>query len=517
MARRRPTGVVSLVGAGPGDPALITVRGRDRLARAEVVVADALAEPALLRLAPPGAEIIRAGKRGGRRSAPQAAINRLIVARARAGRRVVRLKGGDPLLFGRGGEEAEALARAGVPFEIVPGVTAAIGAAASSGIPLTHRGIASSVALATGHLDPGRGARGVDWKSLAGADTIALYMGVRGLQRTVAALRRAGRGARTPAALVRWATRPDQSVLVGTLGSIVSRARRARLGPPALLIVGDVVRLRAALDWFGRRPLRGRTIVVTRARDQAGPFTTLLAEQGARVIEAPAIALRPPRSWAPVDRALRRLGGFRYLIFTSVNGVERFFARLAERRMDVRALAGLQVVAIGPATAAAIEARGLRVRAVPEDYRAEGVVAWMARRSLRGAGVLIPRAAVARDLLLRELRARGARVEVVSVYRTVPSREGVAEVRAALRAGVIDLLTFASSSSVSAFVGHFRGTDRRRLRAVPAAVIGPITAATARREGLRVVVMPRAYTIPELAAAIVRRFRNSPSGTPPAW
>ncbi len=514
---RRRAGTVHLVGAGPGDPALITVRGHDLLARADVVICDTLVPPDLLRGVRPDAEVIPAGVRPGRRRIGQAAINRLMIARALRGLSVVRLKGGDPSLFGRGGEEAEALARAGVPFEIVPGVTAALGAAATTGIPLTHRRLSSSVLLATGHLDPSKPAEVVDWRQAAGSGTLVLYMTVERLGAIVRSLLAAGRDPQTPAALVRWATRPEQRVLTGTLGTIARLARRARLEPPALLIAGDVVRFRRRLDWFERRPLFGRTIVVTRAREQAASFTSLLEEKGARVLEVPAIALGPPRSWAPLDRALAGLDRYRVLIFTSVNGVSRFFGRLLEKRIDLRELRGIEVIAIGPSTAAALQARGLRVAAVPEEFRAEGIVAVLGRRSLQGARVLIPRAAAARDLLVRELRRRGAQVDVTPVYRAVPTREGIAAVAQALRTGAIDLVTFASSSTVTHFVRKFRlPADRRRLKAVPAAVIGPITAEAARRSGFRVAVMPREYTIPALAEAIARRFRSSPSGTPRA-
>ena len=514
MRRRTARGSAYLVGAGPGDPGLITVRGREVLSRADLVIADALAEPDLLRLAPPEARVVRAGKRGGRRGIDQEAINRLMVSQARRGRVVVRLKGGDPSLFGRGGEEAEALARARVPFEIIPGVTAALGAAASTGIPLTHRRYASSVVLATGHLDRDKETGAIPWEALARADTLVVYMGMKRLPGTVADLLRAGRRPGTPAALVRWATRPDQRVVTGTLRTICEQARRAGIGPPGLLLVGGVIRLRRRLDWFGRRPLHGRTVVVTRAREQAGAFADLLNEAGARVLFAPAIRIVAPRSWKPLDGALRRIGTYRFVIFTSVNGVERFFQRLRDRRLDVRLLAGREIVAIGPATAAAIERRGLRVRAVPEEFRAEGLVRILGRRRLRGEGVLIPRAEVARDLLLRELTARGAVVDVVSVYRTLPSREGIGEVTAALRDGRLDLLTFTSSSTVTHFVRKLGPALRRRLRRVPVAAIGPITADTARRAGFKVAIMPRDYTIPALARAIERRLKSFPSGTP---
>jgi len=513
-AGRRRVGTVYLVGAGPGDPGLITVRGRDLLSRADVVIADALASRDLLKHATDRAEIVHAGKRGGRGGSDQAQVNRMMIDRARRGLSVVRLKGGDPGLFGRGGEEAEALAAARVPFEIVPGVTAALGAAASAGFPLTHRRLASTVAIATGHLDPSKSDEGTDWEMLARADTLVLYMGVRRLEGIIRRLRAAGRPDATPVAVVRWATLSGQTILEGNLGDIAARARAAGLRPPAVLIAGRVVGLRRRLDWSGRRPLRGRTIAVTRPREQAAPFVDALREQGARVIQAPAIALRPPRSWSALDRALGHLRDFDGLIFTSANGVGRFFARLRHRSIDVRDLEGVQVIAIGPATAAAVEERGLRVAMVPEDYRAEGIIETLRRVDLRGYRVLIPRAEVAREILPETLRRRGAEVEVVPVYRTVPERAGLAEIRAALRRGRLDLLTFTSSSTVTSFARMFQ--DRRvgrRLRQVPAGVIGPITAATARREGFRVVVMPRGSTAPDLVRAIVRWFRSSPSGT----
>jgi uroporphyrinogen III methyltransferase/synthase len=518
MAAARRSGRVYLVGAGPGDPGLITRRGFDLLTRADVVVYDSTLVPqALIEAAPAGCERVAAGRVAGRRVRPQEEVNRILIARARRGLTVVRIKGGDPGLFARAGEEAEALAAARVPFEIVPGVTAAVGAAAAAGIPLTDRRLASTVVLATGHEDPRKPLPALDWRLVAGADTLVLYMGVAHLRGITRRLVEAGRAPDTPALLVRWATRPDGVALEGTLGTIAALAAAERIAPPAVLIAGDVVRLRRRLEWPGRRPLRGKTIVVTRPRGQASAFTEALRERGARVLEAPAIALAPPRSWAPLDRALRRLALYDLVVFTSVNGVERFFDRLRARGVDLRTLRA-PIAAIGPATAAAVEARGLRVAVLPDEYRAEGIVAALGdrvgRTRLAGSRVLVPRAAVARDLLPGALRRRGARVDVVPVYRTAASRQGRLEVARALRAAEVDLLTFASSSSVTHFVRGLRGAAARRLRRVPAAVIGPITARTARALGLRVAVMPRDYTIAALVEAIVRFFRSSPSGTP---
>ncbi|MGH9749890.1 MAG: uroporphyrinogen-III C-methyltransferase [Candidatus Polarisedimenticolia bacterium] len=507
----RSGGRVYLVGAGPGDPGLLTRRGLEILARADVVIHDALASRVLLEEAPPRAERIDAGKRHGRRHPSQAEVNRLMVARARRGLTVVRLKGGDPSLFGRAGEETEALAAARVPFAIVPGVTAAAGAAAAAAIPLTDRRYASSVVLATGHEDPGKGGTTVDWSWLARAETLVLYMAVGRLARICRRLIAHGRSAATPALVVRWATRPDGEVIEGSLGDIAARARRKRLTPPAVLITGGVVRLRRRLVGRRTHPLADRTLVVTRAREQAGPLIEALTARGARVIAAPAIAFAPPRSYAPLDRALRRLPTYDLVIFTSANGVDRFFERLRRRRVDLRTLRGT-IAAIGPATAAAVGRLGLRVALVPEEYRAEGLL--RALRVKRGMHVLIPRAAVARDLLPRTLRRAGARVDVTPVYRTVRSREGTAPLAAAVRRGAIDLVLFTSSSTVTHFVEKLPPRLRRRLRGTPAACIGPITAATARAHGFRIAAIPRDYTVPALVTAVETVFRNSPSGTP---
>ena len=513
MPRRRGPGTVYLIGAGPGDPALITVRGRALLQRADVVVCDALVPAGLLTYAREGAEIVRVARRGRRQR--QGSINRLLVNRARRGLLVARLKGGDPGIFGRLGEEAEWLADSGVPFEIIPGISAAIGAAAAAGIPLTHRDYASSVAFLTGRTGEDGERCTIDWRGLAGADTVVLYMSVRRLEEAIARLVRAGRKRSTPAAIVQWATLPEQRVVTGTLSSVADKARQSGVRPPAILIAGDVVSLRRRLAWFERRPLAGRTIVVTRPRDQARSFSALLEESGARVIESPAIEIRPPRSWKAADRAIDTLSSYGLLIFTSVNGADRFFERLTYRGVDIRDLKGIDVYAIGPATADAVRTRGVLVAAVPEDHRAEGVAAILARRPLVGERILIPRAEIARDMLPREIKRRGAYVDVVSVYRAIPSRRGLPEVRTALREGGIDMLTFTSSSTVTRFSEGFRTAEaRRRLRAVPVAAIGPITAATARRCGYRVAVMPRRYTTEALAGEILRWFRSSLSGTP---
>jgi len=506
MTDARTPGMVSLVGAGPGDPGLLTLSGMRCLAEAEVVVHDALVNPRLLDHAPASAERIYVGKSAGRHTLPQEEINRLLVERASAGKRVVRLKGGDPFIFGRGGEEAEALAAAGIPFEVVPGVTSAIAGPAYAGIPLTHRDFTASVAFVTGHEDPAKADSGIAWDRLAtGAGTLVFLMGVGRLPEIVAQLTRHGRAPETPAAVVRWGTRPDQEVVTGTLAELVEKTRGMR--PPALIVVGEVVRLRERLAWFERRPLFGKRVLVTRAREQASELTRRLEAAGAEVVEYPAIAILPPESFRPLDAALGRLREFSWLILTSVNGVRFFWERLQAAGKDARALAGLRVAAIGPATAAALGAHGIRADLVPGEFKAEGLLEGLAGEALSGAGILIARAAEAREILPEALRARGARVEVVPAYRTVKNSRDVAPLRAMLEERAIQVVTFTSSSTVTHFLDLAGPEPARLLEGVLVASIGPVTAQTAARHGIVSQVVPDRYTIPALVEALAAHVR----------
>jgi uroporphyrinogen III methyltransferase/synthase len=509
-----PGGKVYLVGAGPGDPGLLTLRGRELLEAADLVVYDALANPMLLGHLRPGARRIFAGRRGARAAARQRRIDSLLAGAARRGLQVVRLKGGDPFVFGRGGEEAEALAAAGIDFEIVPGVSSAVAAASCAGIPLTHRRHASSILIATGHEEPGRPASRLRWEALArGADTLVFLMAIRNLESILIRLARHGRPLTTPAALIEWGSWPRQRVQVATIGTLARLARETAIGPPALLVIGDVVRLRGRLRWLERRPLHGRRIVVTRPRAQAAELSHRLAGAGAEVIEFPTIEIGPPASWRRADASIRRLGEYDWILFTSANGVEAFLGRLWSRGKDLRALGRARLGAIGPATARALEVRGLRVEVQPDVYRAERVAAAL-RGRVRGSRVLIPRARVARDVLPRQLRDReGARVDVVEVYRTRTVRSGARRVREALKAGDIDAVTFTSSSTAHGFVRALGVEGLRRLMAgVAIACIGPVTAATLRSYGLKARVQPAEYTVPALAEALCRHFRSSRAG-----
>jgi uroporphyrinogen III methyltransferase/synthase len=497
----RASGRVYLVGAGPGDPGLITVRGGALLAECDAVVYDALANPALLRGL--RAELYDVGKRGGSAdSARQDEINALLVRLARAGKRVVRLKGGDPFVFGRGSEEAQALAAEGVEFEIVPGVTAGIAAPAYAGIPVTHRGLSTSVTFVTGHEDPTKGAPTVDWNALARAGgTLVLYMGVRVLKQIVPALIAAGMRGDTPAAAVQWGTHPGQRTVTATLATLEKRVLEAGLAAPVIFVIGAVVELRREIEWLERRPLHGWRILVTRAQTPASTLAEQLAAAGAGVVEVPATrieALDPGRARG----AVAHLDAYDWLVLTSQNAVELFWSVLREQRLDARALAGLRIAAVGPMTAEALAAHGVMVDVMPERFVAEGLLAALERREdIRGARVLYAGAEGARDVLPAGLRALGGAVDLLPLYRSVPHLTSVESIKTFARdANELSLAAFTSASAVRAFADAAGETARR----VPAASIGPATSAAARELGLEVIVEAEVSTIPGLVAAIIQ-------------
>ncbi len=499
------TGIVYLVGAGPGDPGLITVKGVDCISRADVVIYDYLASPALLAHANPDAEMIYVGKKGGDHTLPQAGINDLIVEKARLGRQVARLKGGDPFIFGRGGEEAEVLIQAGVPFEVVPGVTAAIGASAYAGIPLTHRDYTSDVAFVTGHEDPTKAESSIDWKALAtGIGTLVFFMGVKNLATIAANLVANGRTADTPVAVIRWGTTTRQQTVTGTLATIETDVRQAGIKAPAIIIVGQVVRLRDAMQWFEKRPLFGNRIVVTRAREQASDLVRQLTELGAECVQCPTIQVGPPADWSPVDRAIKAIGQYDWIVFTSVNGVDYFFRRLFAQGLDVRSLGHVKTASIGPATAQRLRSWGVTSDIIPKSYRAESVVEAFAQTAVQDNRVLLPRAKEARSVLPEALTRMGATVDDVSVYETSQTEENGKELIARLEAGTVDMVTFTSSSTVKNF-HRLLPSDRadQLMQGVTVASIGPVTSHTARDLGLTVAVEARAYTIPGLVQAVL--------------
>jgi uroporphyrinogen III methyltransferase/synthase len=504
------SGKVFLVGAGPGDPGLITVKGRRCIEAADVVIYDYLAAPALLEHARPDAERIYVGKKGGDHTLSQEGINDLLVEKARAAGVVTRLKGGDPYIFGRGGEEGEALAAAGIAFEVVPGVTSAVAGPAYAGIPLTHRDYTSTVAFVTGHEDPEKERSAIDWKALAtGIGTLVFFMGVKNLPKIVARLRENGMAPDTPAAVVRWGTTPAQRTVTGTLATIEGEVTSAGIKAPALIVVGKVVALRPTLSWFENRPLFGRRIVVTRAREQASDLVRELTAMGADCLEVPTIRIEPPRPGGPMDDAIGRLGDYDWIVFTSVNGVRFFFERLFALGRDARALGHVRTAVIGPATAERLQAFGLASDIVPESFRAEAVVAAFASVDLAGRRVLLPRAMEARALLPEELRKRGAGVDEVPAYRTVAETDRGDALVAALEDRSVDMVTFTSSSTVKNFKALLP-PDRAAalMEGVTVASIGPITTDTARELGFEVHVSASAYTIPGLCGAIRDHYRG---------
>ncbi|MEW6184338.1 MAG: uroporphyrinogen-III C-methyltransferase [Thermodesulfobacteriota bacterium] len=508
--RAADKGKVFLVGAGPGDPELITLKGARLLGQAEVVIYDFLASPTLLRLVPPEAEILYVGKKGGDHTLPQEDINQLLLEKASQGKKVIRLKGGDPYIFGRGGEEAETLAQAGVPFEVVPGITSAIAVPAYAGIPLTHRRFNTSVAFITGHEDPTKAGSGLDWSKLAlGAETLVILMGVKNLPFLTRQLILNGRPADTPAALIQWGTTGGQKTVTGTLNSIVPEAEKAGLGPPSIFVVGKVVALRERLNWFETRPLSGKTIVVTRTREQASELVERLTDLGADCLEFPTIRIVGPSDWGALDQALKKIEDFDWLFFTSPNGVRFFFERLEYQGQDLRALRGIKIGTIGPATAQTLKSFHLRPDLIPEKYVAESLLEALSRLPLAGLKVLIPRAEQARDILPQGLNQMGAEVSVVSAYRTLPADENKDDLREKLSQGKIDCLTFTSSSTVINFLSLFsRAEILPLLKKVAVACIGPITAKTARDNGLEVTITAEEYAIPGLVEAIEEYYRS---------
>jgi len=503
-------GKVFLVGAGPGDPGLITVKGKGCIAGADVVIYDYLANPVMLSWAGEGAELIYVGKKGGSHTMAQEDISALIALKAGEGKSVVRLKGGDPFIFGRGGEEAEELAARGIAFEVVPGITSAVSVPAYAGIPLTHRDYTSTVAFVTGHEDPGKSQSSIDWDKIStGVGTLVFLMGVSNLDRISSRLMAAGRPPETPVAVIRRGTVPSQRTIAGTLETISRLAEEKRIRPPAVIVVGDVVRLRDRLDWFEKRPLFGRRIVVTRARAQASEFLSILESLGAECIEFPTIQVVPPDSWEIVDNAISTIGDFGWVVFTSANGVDFFLTRLAAAGKDMRDLKGVRLAAIGPKTAAVLENIGIRPDLVPDEYRAEAVAAEMKERGIKGVRVLLARAAEARDVLPVELKTAGAHVTVAPVYKTIRPEGDGSRVRRLLSNGAVDAVTFTSSSTVTNFIGMFEG-DREVLlewmKRTAVACIGPVTAETAGRLGLQVTFTANPYTIESLCSALVSHF-----------
>lgn len=530
------TGKVYLIGAGPGDPGLITVKGVECLRGADVVVYDYLANPRLLSYAGDNAEKIYVGKRGDDHTAEQEQINSLLVQEAQKGRTVARLKGGDAFIFGRGGEEALSLAEHDIEFEVVPGVSSAYAVPAYAGIPVTHRGLASDVSFITGHEQRGAAGPGIAWEMLAkSGGTLVFLMGVKNLATIREELLRHGKAKDTPVAVIRWGTTADQETLTSTLEKIADDVEEAGFRPPAVLVVGEVVRLRERLAWFEKRPLFGRRVVVTRAAGQSGGLGELLAAEGAEVIEFPTITILPVDDYSSFDAAVggraetrpskTRAGGapdnpaaatgdhtrgepYDWIVFTSANAVKYTVERLRDLELDVRAFAGAKIAAVGTATAAALSERGLRADLVPADFHAEGLLEEFGRMGVAGKRILIPRAREAWEILPKALREMDADVTVAPVYRNEPAMVPPEGLLKEISENRIDCVTFTSGSTLKNFIRSVGDDACAPLRADASsgralvAVIGPVTAATAHKAGLRVDIMPETSTIPALAAAV---------------
>jgi uroporphyrinogen III methyltransferase/synthase len=501
---------VYLVGAGPGDTGLLTLKGKACIEVADVIVYDYLSADELLKYARKDAELIYAGKKGGDHTLTQTQINALLVEKAKQGHIVTRLKGGDPFIFGRGGEEIEALLEEGLAFEVVPGVTSAIAAPAYAGIPLTHRKFTSTVTFITGHEDPTKKDSSINWKALAEiSGTLVFLMGVKNLPNIVNRLKENGMNTDTPAALVRWGTTTRQQAVTGTLETITENVRAAGLKAPCIIVVGNVISLREKMKWFENRPLFGKKIVVTRARAQASDLITRLTELGADCLEYPVIKTLPPQDFSLLDTAINTLDTYDWIVFTSVNGVEFFFNRLLEKGYDARALGNLKTACIGPVTAERLKFYGINTDILPESFRAESIIDAFNAESVAGKRILLPRAAEARPILPEELAKMGATIDEIAVYHTINDTENADPLIHQLEQDDIDLITFTSSSTVTNFK-KLIPEDRfdSLLKNVTIASIGPITSETAEKNGFSVHVEASSFTIPGLCDAIVKYYTN---------
>ena len=498
--------IVYLVGSGPGDPGLITVKGLECIKKADVIVYDYLVNSVLLRNARKDVELIYVGKKGNQHTMEQDDINQLLVDKANENKIVTRLKGGDPYVFGRGGEEAIVLRENNILFEVVPGITAAIASPNYAGIPVTHRTCTSTFGLITGHEDPTKDQSDVDWEKLStGLGTLTFYMGIKNLPNIVNQLVKHGRSKDTPVAVIRWGTTTHQQTVTGTLSNIVEVAKDIK--PPAITIVGEVVNLRDQLNWFESRPLFGKTIIVTRSRDQASEFSEQLIELGANVLEYPTINITSPDDFGPLDRELDSLESTDWLIFTSVNGVDAFFNRIFELGRDVRDLKGVKICSIGPSTTERIKGFHVSIDCQPPKYVAESVVEALKKvEELKGKRFLMPRTDIARSYVPEELRKLGAEVSDIVAYKTVLATDGDNIVLDKLKDGEVDIVTFTSASTVKNFV-KIIGEDNLSAfkNNVQFASIGPITNESAEEMDIDISIKAEEYTIPGLVQAIVNK------------
>ncbi len=496
---------VFLVGAGPGDPGMLTLRAKEIIETCDIMIYDYLANADFLKWCKPECEILYVGKKGGDHTLPQDKINDLIVEKAKSGMRICRLKGGDPYVFGRGGEEGEELVEAGIDFEVVPGITAGVAAPAYAGIPVTHRDHTTSVCFITGHEDPTKGESGHNWEVYGkSTSTLVFYMGVGNLPMISENLMKNGRAADTPVALVRWGTRCNQTSFVSTLENVAAEAAEKEWKAPSIIIVGGVCSLHDKLAWFEKKPMLGKGVVVTRAREQASGLVNIMRGHGACVHEFPTISVEHLDDYNEVETAIMQLARYQWVVFTSVNGVKFFWEQLNEIGLDSRIFGGMQIAAIGPATADALRDRGINPDFVPEKYVAEHVVEGLLKLGIQGNDVLIPRAKVAREVLPEELKKAGCNVTVLPVYETKLVQQSGDEIVAGLDNGDIQYVTFTSSSTVENFFELVSPDTFKKYPEVKIASIGPITTKTVERFGFTPDIEPEDYTIPGLVDVLLK-------------
>ncbi len=504
------TGKVYLIGAGPGDPGLLTIKAKECIENADLVVYDYLASPFLLDYAKKDAQIIYVGKKGGDHTLSQDGINQLLVDKAKLGLNIARLKGGDPFVFGRGGEEAQMLLSYGVSYEIIPGVTSAIAAPAYAGIPVTHRDHTSFVSFITGHENPDKKETSMQWDVYAKSNaTLVFLMGVKNLENITKQLILHGKPADTPIALVRWGTTAKQQTVTGTLETIVEQVKKAKLKSPAIIIIGHVVSLRDELAWFDKRPLFGKRIVITRARSQASDLVSKLSKLGAQCIEIPTIKIAPPEDIKPLKESIENINNYDWLVFTSVNGVKFFFDILFDMGKDVRILGHLKFACIGPVTKERLQDYGIISDILPETYRAESVIDAFSRFEIKNKKILLPRAKKARTILPEELTKMGAEVDEIIAYETLLDDKEKEQLITLLEKNKIDAITFTSSSTVSNFMSLLDSQDSDNLlKEIVTASIGPITSDTIKSNNIKLDIEAKEYTIQGLVDALLTYYEG---------
>jgi len=508
-------GKVYIVGAGPGDIGLLTVKGLKCLQKADVVVYDFHLNAQMLNYINDSAEFIYAGKRGGHHTMTQDEINRALIEKAKQGKVICRLKGGDPFVFGRGGEEAEALSKEGIEFEVVPGVSSAVAAPAYAGIPLTHRLYSSSLAIVPGYEDATKQESSIDWTKLAtGVGTIVFLMTVKNIALVCQRLIENGRAPETPVAVIRWGTRSEQTTLVSNLKDISNLVKERDIKPPAVMVVGDVVKLRENLKWYEKKPLFGQRILIT--REHLGGFEPL-EELGAEIIEFPTIEIVPPDSWEELDNSMGKIESYNWLIFTSANGIKFFFKRFFEKDRDIRDLKGIKICAVGSKTASEVKKYGLKVDLVPEEFNAEGLIEAFSQslnlstsQPLSGLKILLPRAKVAREIFPEKVRELGGEIDVVTAYRAVKPETHGKRLKRFLKEGKISIATFTSAATFNNFLSIMDTDAQELLKGVAIAVIGPVTKKAVEKAGFKVNIMPKEATIEAMVKEIIKWVKNNP-------